>query len=534
MPSAAPAPPPIGSEAARAVALPRDPGRATEVLYRRHGRTVFRFAFHLLGRREDAEDATQATFLAVHHALTAGTAVLDPGAWVVAIARNECMGRLRRASRTPFQDAVAGDAERVAEGGVESAAELRDELRIARRTLKLMPEAQREAFLLREWLGLGTAEVALALGILPAEVELLTGRARRSLVVAVGGLEPAIGCAATCRALEAGMLDRAAKVHLLRCPVCRGVRRALRPRRVAGAPGAAVARRLAGVLPGFGAGGGAIAALAAKTTAAPMLAKAAALVAAGLLAGGAVESAVQRSHPSHQRSAERLVPRGGAATRQIPVTVGTSHAAFTALTTTGPAHHARASAVTLVAHSLASPASRGGGATGASGKHEGRRGSAGDRASSRSGGTQSGGHDGGGDHTRASGDDQGTGSGRSASSGRDGSSGQGGKASGTTAGSDTGTSDRRGGDDAEGASGSGDATATGADGGGHGAANGPSDSGGGDAVGTGTQSDGGGDSSSSGPGSSGEGSPAVAGVDDSDPANASTAPDPAIAATTPG
>ena len=62
----------------RAAGLPRDPGRATELLYRRHGNTVFRYAWHLLGRREDAEDATQATFLAVHGALGGGTAVLEP------------------------------------------------------------------------------------------------------------------------------------------------------------------------------------------------------------------------------------------------------------------------------------------------------------------------------------------------------------------------------------------------------------------------------------------------------------------------
>src|SRR6195952_5659016 len=181
MPSAAPVPSPVVSETARAAALPRDPGRATELLYRRHGRTVFRFAWHLLGRHEDAEDATQATFLAVHGALTRGTVALEPGAWVLTIARNECMSRLRRTCRTPFQDALAGDREPVAEGGVESAAELRDELRTARRTLRLLPEPEREAFLMREWLGLESAEVGLALGIPAAEVDHLTGRARRSL-----------------------------------------------------------------------------------------------------------------------------------------------------------------------------------------------------------------------------------------------------------------------------------------------------------------------------------------------------------------
>lgn len=319
MPYSAPASTPARSGSGRAAALPRDAGRATEVLYDRHGDTVFRYAWHLLGRREDAEDATQATFLAVHSALAGGTAVLEPGAWVIRIARNECMGRLRTTARAPALGVLGADLDPAAEGGVESAAELRDEMRTARRTLSALPEAEREAFVLREWIGLETGEVARALGVSAGDVDDLAARARRSLVLAVGGLEPAMGCAATRAALEAGSLDRAGKVHLLRCPVCRGVRRALRPREVALAsfvPGAIVAERLAVALPGFGGGaggGGIIAALTAKATAAPFVAKAAAVLAAALLAGGAAEQAVRSSHPAHQRSSAAVFGRGGEA-----------------------------------------------------------------------------------------------------------------------------------------------------------------------------------------------------------------------------
>ena len=57
-------------------------------------------------------------------------------------------------------------------------------------------------------------EAALALGMTAGDVDGLAARARRRLVIAVGGLEPAIGCAGTRAALEGGSLDRAAKVHL--------------------------------------------------------------------------------------------------------------------------------------------------------------------------------------------------------------------------------------------------------------------------------------------------------------------------------
>lgn len=272
------------------------------MLYKRHGDTVFRYAWHLLGRREDAEDATQATFLAVHGALSGGTAVLESGAWVLRIARNECMGRLRQTARRPAVRSLDDGFEPPAVGGVERTAEVRDEMRTTRKTLAGLPVPEREAFVLREWLGFESSEAALALGMTAGEVDGLATRARRSLVIAVGGLEPAISCSGTRAALEAGSLDRAAKVHLLRCPVCRGVRRALRPPDASAR--AAVAQRLSAVIPGFATGGGGIvAALTAKAATAPVLAKTAAIVAAAVATGGAVEQAIVREQPAHHARA---------------------------------------------------------------------------------------------------------------------------------------------------------------------------------------------------------------------------------------
>ena len=303
---ALPAPGPVAAPspglpgAGRSSVLPRDPGRATEWLYRRHGDTVFRYAWHLLGRREDAEDATQATFLAVHKALAGGTAVLDSNAWVLRIARNECMGRVRQTARRPAVSLDDG-FDPPAAGGVERSAELRDEVRTARRTLRNLPEPEREAFVMREWLGLEAGETALALGLNAGDVDGLASRARRSLVLAVGGLEPPIGCNGTRAALEAGSLNRAAKVHLLRCPVCRGVRRALRPPDAVARP--VMVERLSAAIPGFASGGGILAALTAKAASAPVLAKTAAIVVAAVAAGGAAEQAiVGTQHPAHHRS----------------------------------------------------------------------------------------------------------------------------------------------------------------------------------------------------------------------------------------
>ncbi len=405
--SAAPAPSPVDPGAGRATygehaetgRLPSDPGRATEQLYRLHGGTVLRYAWHLLGRREDAEDATQATFLAVHGALARGTAVLQPGAWVLSIARNECMGRLRQTARGPAVDLLDGDSEIAAAGGVEQTAELHDEMRTARHALGLLPRPERDAFLLREWLGLPTGEVAVAIGVTALEVETLAVRARRSLMLAVGGLEPAAGCAGTRAALEAGTLGRAGKVHLLRCPVCRGVRRALRgpdASKRSLLPDAGVAGRLAAVLPGFGMGGGGVlAALTAKTAAAPLVTKAAWVVAAALMTGGVVGETIRSSLPAHHRA------HGGQA-RALPVAavaVRHSSRASVALVATRRTHApvATRGGLALVSGHAASrggrsAGSRHGDGQGSSGHGDGGRATSGD-GERADGGATAGGHD---------------------------------------------------------------------------------------------------------------------------------------------
>ena len=136
------APPPAIQGEARS-SLPADPSRATAALYRRHGATVYRYAWHMLGSREDAEDATQATFLSVHTALTSSTPVREPQAWVLKIARNECLGRIAAGMRRPL--AASLDDDRVGEvsapaPSVPRTVELRSDLQAARAALGRLPE----------------------------------------------------------------------------------------------------------------------------------------------------------------------------------------------------------------------------------------------------------------------------------------------------------------------------------------------------------------------------------------------------------
>ena len=245
------APPPAIRGEARS-SLPADPSRATAALYRRHGATVYRYAWHILGSREDAEDATQATFLSVHTALTGSTPVREPQAWVLKIARNECLARIASRMRRPLTASLDDDgiAEVSApEPSVPQAVELRSDLAAASDALGRLPTSQREAYVLREWLGLSTAEVAISLGTSVSAVDALLNRARRELIRVLGGAEAsgAAGCARTSEALAEGTIDRATRAHLVRCRSCRAVRRALRPQLVVARsliPSAGLAERL--------------------------------------------------------------------------------------------------------------------------------------------------------------------------------------------------------------------------------------------------------------------------------------------------
>lgn len=142
-------------------------------LVRAHQDAIYSIALRLTGRRPDAEDAAQETFLRAYRSLRdfdedrRDALVVRP--WLAAIALNVCRNRARSAGRRPAEalgaepgagHAGAGAGGRnpadAAEDG-ETAAELAAALR-------RVPEAQRRSIVLHHGGGLTYAEVALALG----------------------------------------------------------------------------------------------------------------------------------------------------------------------------------------------------------------------------------------------------------------------------------------------------------------------------------------------------------------------------------
>ena len=142
---------------------------AFRVLYRRHVAGVYRVAFAVLRRPEDAEDVTQETFLTAWRKLPeldlAGSSLLP---WLAAICRNHGANRLRTLRRD--EGAAAGgtgadDAADAGAGGVEAVVIAADlAVRIAE-TVERLSELDRDIFLLCVAEGCGYADAAARLGV---------------------------------------------------------------------------------------------------------------------------------------------------------------------------------------------------------------------------------------------------------------------------------------------------------------------------------------------------------------------------------
>ncbi|MEO8289942.1 MAG: sigma-70 family RNA polymerase sigma factor [Gaiellaceae bacterium] len=152
-------------------------GARLSELFEEHGRMVYGVCRVLLRDPQEAEDASQQTFLSAQKSMLAGHEVRDPGAWLGTIARNECRERIRARMSAPLtlvdQDAVSL--------GVEDVAGRRAEIEALCAALAELPQHQREAIVLREFYGLSYGEVRAALGVTDAAVESLLFRARKRL-----------------------------------------------------------------------------------------------------------------------------------------------------------------------------------------------------------------------------------------------------------------------------------------------------------------------------------------------------------------
>ena len=204
--------------------------RAFEVLFERHHAPVLAFCQHMLGSRDEAEDAVQQTFIAAYRDFARGSEPRSPRAWLYGIARRRCLAALAERRAQPD----AGEAE-MASDHFASGIVARSELRAVFVDLAALPQDQREALVLAELGGLPHEEIAELLGCPREKVKALVFQARTAL--ATGRAARDTPCAEVREQLEtlrgAALRRRVLRRHLRDCAGCRDFRDRVARRRPA-------------------------------------------------------------------------------------------------------------------------------------------------------------------------------------------------------------------------------------------------------------------------------------------------------------
>lgn len=196
----------------------RGDGAAFEALYDRHVAALLSYCFFLLGSREDAEDAVQTTFASAYGALLRDERHVEARPWLFAIARNTCIGMLRK--RRPQE---GEELARPAGEDLLAKVERRESVRQLLVGLQALPERHRTALLLAELHGHSQREIGRLLGVSPETVKSYIFQARTTLASERAARETACHeireelAGARGAALLRGRLRR----HLRSCAGCR-------------------------------------------------------------------------------------------------------------------------------------------------------------------------------------------------------------------------------------------------------------------------------------------------------------------------
>jgi RNA polymerase sigma-70 factor (ECF subfamily) len=160
---------------------------ALAVLFDRHGKAVYNFAFRRTTSWSVAEDVLQATFTTIWRRAAEGR--LDPLTrpsalpYLVTVAGYESANLTRSTSRwraafrrseTPLEEPDHADA-------VVASFEDERRMRAVREAMKRLPRGQREALELVVWSELSIADAATVLGVAEGTVKSRVSRARASL-----------------------------------------------------------------------------------------------------------------------------------------------------------------------------------------------------------------------------------------------------------------------------------------------------------------------------------------------------------------
>jgi RNA polymerase sigma-70 factor (ECF subfamily) len=176
-------------EAAYAAELRAGVAAAFERLVRENGGRMLAVARRMLRSEADAQDAVQEAFLSAFKALPRFAGDSKPSTWLHRILVNVCLMRIRRATRRPersiesllptFKDDGHFTSRPTAWSGRDAAGE--EESAMIREAIAELPESYREVVVLRDIVGVDTAEAARHLGTSENNVKTRLHRARLAL-----------------------------------------------------------------------------------------------------------------------------------------------------------------------------------------------------------------------------------------------------------------------------------------------------------------------------------------------------------------
>jgi RNA polymerase sigma factor (sigma-70 family) len=203
---------------------------AFEAIYDRYHRGLLAFCTHMLGDRDEADDALQHVFASAYEALLRSRGEINLKPWLYTIARNRCLSTLRAR-----RDEVGGD-------GLETVGTLYDGLapEVQRRVdlqeivydLQRLPGDQRAALVLAELGDCSHEEIASVLNVRREKVKALVFQAREGLMRARDARHAAC---ADIRAEVANLDGRAprgaTRSHVERCAACAAFSADVRRRR---------------------------------------------------------------------------------------------------------------------------------------------------------------------------------------------------------------------------------------------------------------------------------------------------------------
>jgi RNA polymerase sigma-70 factor (ECF subfamily) len=156
---------------------------AGESIYRRYQPLVGSICYRLLHNSQDAQEATQETFLRVYRALPTFNGSYQLRPWIIRIARNICLDNIRFASKRRgmwatwegLEDATIPDED----ADPQDEFLRNQEASSVYRVLASLPPKHRDVLLLRDVEGLAYCEIADALELSQCQVKNFLHRGRK-------------------------------------------------------------------------------------------------------------------------------------------------------------------------------------------------------------------------------------------------------------------------------------------------------------------------------------------------------------------